>query len=169
MRFLIVQDYRENLRKCTALPLKDLPGFEILRLPLPVPREEPREIPGGLWLDVDAPVLEPGDRDVLTGDARVIVLDASWARVAPLERRLRVRDGAPLHRRSLPGSLRTAYPRRSKLFEDPAAGLATVEAVFTVTALLGEARREILETYRWAAGFLALNRSAFARLGHEIT
>ena len=167
IRFLIVQDYRENPRKCTALPLRGRPGFEFVRLSRPRPREEPHEVPGGLWLDVDAPPFEPADRSFLDGDGRVIVLDASWARVRTLERRLRVKAGSPVCRRSLPEPLRSAYPRKSKLYPDPDRGLATIEAIFAVTLLLGSPLREVLDTYRWTNEFLELNRPVFSRVDRE--
>ncbi len=163
IRFLIVQDYKENLRKCTAVALRKLDGFDFIRLSKPRPREEAPELPRGLLLDIDGPVLTPADRPFLAADGRVIVFDASWARVSSLERRVTTCD-TNLPRRSLPPSLRTAYPRRSKLFDDPGGGLATVEAIFTVTALLCIPRPEILEGYRWATDFLSLNRQTFQGL-----
>jgi pre-rRNA-processing protein TSR3 len=54
-------------------------------------------------------------------------------------------------------ALVTAYPRKSKLFEDPERGLASVEALYAALALLGEQRQELLANYRWARTFLALN------------
>ena len=125
-------------------------------------------LPGGIWLDVNAPVFNRSDRALLEPDGRVIVLDASWARVRPLSQRLRIAPQATVERRALPTSLVTAYPRTSKIHEDPTGGLATVEAVFAVTVLLGEPRLEILEAYRWAREFLACNKSAFRHMGWEV-
>jgi pre-rRNA-processing protein TSR3 len=167
VQFIIVQDFKENRRKCTARPLEGVAGIECLRLRRPRPGEPPAAIPGGIWLDVGAPPLAAEDRALLEGGGRVIVLDASWARVDPLSHRLRVAEGARAERRSLPGRLVTAYPRRSKLREDPPAGLATVEAVFAVTVVLGEPRPELLEGYRWAPEFLRLNAEALRDLGWD--
>ena len=58
--------------------------------------------------------------------------------------------------RSLP-PLQTAYPRKSQVFADPEGGLASVEALYAALALLGEARPELLQGYRWRAEFLAQN------------
>jgi pre-rRNA-processing protein TSR3 len=157
VRFVILQDHKENRRKCTAAPLQGLAGIETIRLRPPRSPESPLEVPGGIWLAVDGPPLEPEDRKLLEEDGRVLVLDSTWARLGGLERRLYVRERRQAHRRSLPAAIRSAYPRRSKLFEDPPGGLATVEAVFAVTAILGEARWEVLESYRWAEDFLARN------------
>ncbi len=167
VQFIIVQDYKERVHKCTATPLRDLPGFAFIRVSMPKPREEPLVLKGGIWLDVDAPILERADRKLLGQDGRVIVLDASWQRVGPLERRIRIKSGGSLNRRSLPSVLRTVYPRKSKVYDDPGAGLATVEAIFAATVLLGEPRPEVLEKYYWAQEFLDRNRTSFLEMGWE--
>ena len=80
-----------------------------------------------------------------TRDARIEDVDDSARRI----------DGQPLRRR-VP-ALRTAYPRASKVFADPAQGLASVEALYAALWILGQPRPELLEGYRWRAEFLALN------------
>jgi pre-rRNA-processing protein TSR3 len=179
IRFLIVQDYKENPRKCTALPIADLKGVELLRFRRPPRGDPPVEIPGGIWLDIDAPVLEERDRshlrdEQIAGDEvinglRVVVFDATWRRIGALAERVVVREGDTLVKRSLPHGLETAYPRRSKIAADPARGLATVEAMFAVTALLGAERMELLARYRWADRFLAANRELFAGAGSGVS
>jgi ribosome biogenesis protein Tsr3 len=64
-------------------------------------------------------------------------------------------DGELVHR-SLP-PLRTAYPRKSTIFEDPASGLASVEALYAALAILGDPRPELLREYRWREAFFELN------------
>ena len=126
--FLVIQDYKENRRKCTVHPLVGTEGLEILRLGMPRPGEELVEIPSGILLEVAAPELVLADAELLgDGGGRLILLDATWVRLAPLGRRLCFESAPELHRRSLPGDFRTAYPRHSKLFEDPRGGLASVE------------------------------------------
>jgi len=68
---------------------------------------------------------------------------------------LRTLEGELALRRLPP--LESAYPRRSKLFEDPAGGLASVEALYAALAILGEPRPELLDGYRWRERFLAAN------------
>ena len=162
IRFWVAQDYKENRRKCTVEPLRGHADIEFCRLGKPRPGERCVSAPGGLILEVGAPVLRPSDRELLSGDQRVVVLDASWARLEPLRRRIAFPDESRLARRSLPSEIVTAYPRHSKLFEDPDTGLATVEALFAVTAILGEPRPEFLETYHWAEAFLAANAPRLA-------
>jgi pre-rRNA-processing protein TSR3 len=54
-------------------------------------------------------------------------------------------------------ALATAYPRKSRTFSDPEQGLASVEALYAALFLLGDARPELLEGYRFAERFLAAN------------
>jgi pre-rRNA-processing protein TSR3 len=88
------------------------------------------------------------------------LVDSSWR---DLPRMLRTVTGTQ-HRRCLPADLTTAYPRRSKTFEDPLAGLASIEALHAALVLLGHRDDSILDGYYWAAEWLALN---LPRLGHE--
>ncbi len=71
----------------------------------------------------------------------------------------------PHERRSLPGGFVSAYPRRSRLFEDPRAGLASVEALFVASVVLGERRDELLDGYRFASAFTSANAARLAALG----
>ena len=59
-------------------------------------------------------------------------------------------------KRSIQG-IRTAYPRSSKLFEDPDGGLATVEALYAAHRILGKDIHGLLDYYHWAEQFLLLN------------
>lgn len=159
MRFLVIQDYKENRAKCTAAPLEGLSGVEIVRLGHPAGSREEFELPPGVLLEVGAPPLARSDL-ALVEEGAVILVDATWARVGKVLRRCAVRPGAALERRSLPRGFVTAYPRTSKLRADPPEGLATVEAMFAATAVLGAPRPEFLAGYRWADAFL--RRSADA-------
>lgn len=165
--FFVIQDYKENRRKCTVQPLAGSKGLEVLRLGVPVPGEELLAVPPGILLEMDAPELQPGDAGQLEAGGRIVFLDATWVRLAPLGHRLDLAGADDLQRRSLPSDFRTAYPRRSKLFEDPGAGLASVEAMFAVTVILGAARPDFLRHYRWSGEFLELNREVLSRYGWE--
>ena len=166
--FFVIQDYKENRRKCTVHPIADTEGLEVLRLGMPTPGEELVEVPAGILLEVDAPELVPADAELLVETSgRLILLDATWIRLAPLGRRLCFDGAQSLHRRSLPAGFRTAYPRHSKLFDDPGGGLASVEAMFASTVILGAPRDELLREYRWAPEFLELNRKILGGYGWE--
>jgi len=157
-RVLVVQHYKENLKKCTVTPLRNRPDLEI-RIIRPDPSGyPPLEISGGILLAVGAPPLSPEDRAHLeaAGERRLVVIDANWAKVPVILRALRPRE--PLVRRSLGAGILTAYPRRSKLHEDPPEGLATVEAIAAALAILGAPDLSLFEGYPWAREFLDLNR-----------
>jgi pre-rRNA-processing protein TSR3 len=57
----------------------------------------------------------------------------------------------------------TAYPRVSKLFDDPPEGLASIEALSVAFAILGSDPRPLLATYRWGEVFLRENSALFGR------
>jgi pre-rRNA-processing protein TSR3 len=92
----------------------------------------------------------------------LILIDCNWARVGRL---LPVfADRGPLARRSIPAEVQTAYPRRSKVFEDPAGGLATIEAIVAALAILGWPEPSLLDGFHWAGEFLERNRFLFGGL-----
>ena len=164
MRFLIVQDFKENRKKCTLTALEGKEEFSFVRLAHPSRPSARRplsvELGDGILLEVGAPPLTHDDRQLAT-TGHVVLLDSTWARVCQVRERVRARTGARLVRRSLPDDVVTAYPRVSKLYEEPSAGLASVEAIYAVTAILGEPRADFLDGYRWAEEFLQRNRLAF--------
>jgi len=141
---LILRDPRESVRKCSLTPLRGLPGIAFVDFA--VDRR----------ISADGRVLLHPDGEELTDDDAgrgLLLVDCAWRRVPRL---LRSVDGQ-LRPRRLPRDLATAYPRRSKTFEDPEAGLASVEALYAATCLLGAPRSEWLATYRWREGFLVKN------------
>ena len=146
---IVVIHPRERKAKCTVRPLKDLPGFEFRRYPLarPIPEGYVRLGFGGAMLSR------------LDAAAGLLVLDGTWRWAAQMERQL---EHVPI--RSLP-AFETAYPRNSKVFDDPSAGLATVEAIFLANALLGRSTGGILDRYYWREEFLARNAERFLNLG----
>ncbi len=165
--FWVVQDHKENRRKCTVEPLRGAPGLELLRLGKPRPGESMISVPSGILLAVDAPVLTRADRALLDADdeRRCVVLDGSWARLTPLCQRLDLSSADVLERRSLPRELQTAYPRTSKLWDDPSGGLATIEAMYAATVILGAPRPDLLEHYHWADEFHRRNDALWSQSG----
>jgi pre-rRNA-processing protein TSR3 len=155
LRFLVLRDHKENVKKCTLSPLEGREGVTFVRLG----PEETFLLDRGMILDVEGPPLGPGDRG-LARRGPIVVLDASWARVSKVRRRLVVPPGAPIERRSIPREIVTAYPRASKLYTDPAGGLASIEAVYAASAILGEPSPDLLTQYPWAEEFLARNRDS---------
>ena len=72
-------------------------------------------------------------------------------------------DFVELPVRGLPAGWTTAYPRVSKLTEDPAVGLATIEAIYAAYAALGRDTTGLLDQYRWRDDFLRLNATRLPR------
>jgi pre-rRNA-processing protein TSR3 len=142
---LIVRDPRESTKKCSLTPLRGMPGVRFVKF------DRDRRV------DVGARILLHPEGELLSSVDRgrdLLLIDCAWRYVPQV---LATIDGELVHRR-LP-SLVTAYPRTSKLFEDPAAGLASVEALYAALAILGETREELLASYRWRDEFLARNAS----------
>ncbi len=145
MNVLVLRDPRESAAKCSLTPLR---GAERIRFVEYHP--ERRVAAGGRILLHPHPESERlswGDRG-----KDLLLVDCAWRRVESL---IRTVDGVTYRRRLPP--LLTTYPRRSRTFADPDEGLASVEALYAATVILGEARPELLEGYRWREEFLRLN------------
>lgn len=140
---LILRDSRESIRKCSLTPLRGRPGVRFVNYD----RDRRIEAGGRILLHPDGEEIGPGDKG-----KSLLLLDCAWRRVGDL---LATVDGDPAPRRLPP--LATAYPRKSRVFEDPERGLASIEALYAALALLGEPRPDLLEGYRWAEAFLEAN------------
>jgi pre-rRNA-processing protein TSR3 len=142
---LILRDPRESTKKCSLTPLRGAEGIRF------VGYEPDKRIDAGKRI-----LLHPDGDEITSADRGkpLLLIDCAWRRLPQL---LATVDGDLEHRR-LP-KLITAYPRKSKLFEDPEQGLASIEALYAALALLGEVRTDLLECYRWRAQFLMLNPS----------
>jgi pre-rRNA-processing protein TSR3 len=147
---LILRDPREAPAKCSLTPLRGLAGVRFARY------DPARRLDAGerVLLHADGDELGPADRG-----RDLLLIDCAWRRVPSL---LRTVDGV-LRPRRIAG-FTSAYPRRSKTHPDPARGLASIEALFVATLVLGEPRPELLARYRWREAFLAANREALERL-----
>ncbi|MHC4829977.1 MAG: hypothetical protein ACYTFT_06425 [Planctomycetota bacterium] len=147
---VIVRHRKEKKSKCSLEPLVGREGIRFLTYPL---REDPPALSGFVRLSIEGPPLGPADRE-----RGLLMLDATWRLVLPMERLFH-----EVEPRSLP-ALETAYPRVSKLFEDPAGGLASIEALFAAFLASGRDAEGLLDAYRGAARFLECNEAALADL-----
>ena len=140
---LIVRDPRESARKCSLTPLRGLEHVTFVGF------QKGRRVPadGRLLLHPEGELLTPAD-----AGRGLLLIDCSWRHVDQV---LATIEGELVHRRLPP--LRTAYPRASKVFADPASGLASVEALYAALAILGEPRAELLAAYHWREAFLEQN------------
>ena len=66
-----------------------------------------------------------------------------------------------LQKRSLPPHLLTAYPRKQTGCLDPLRGLASIEALFAASSLLGRNTEGLLDHFHWKPRFKELNPELF--------
>lgn len=136
----IIRHQKERRSKCSLTPLEGRKDLCFYRA-----REGWYfDATGFTLLALDAPELSVAD-----AGRPILLLDSSWRLLPKLEACLK---GEPL-RRSLP-SVKTAYPRISKLFCNPTCGLASIEALYLSRLVLGERDNRLLDTYHWREEFL---------------
>lgn len=137
----VIRHPKEKKSKCSLQPLVGRPDIEFLT--------------AGPKLQFDASgyiLLAVGEKELSIEDKGhpLLLLDSTWRLLPDLEKCVL---GTPI-RRSLPKGIQTAYPRVSKIAEDPAGGLASVEALFLAKALLGDYDESLLDDYYWKNTFL---------------
>ncbi len=139
---IIVVHRRENRKKCSVEPLRGRAGF-VFRT---YPDDEPESLTGYVKLGIGGPLLSEADRD-----CGLLFIDGTWKLAERMDKQY---AHVPV-RSLLPWQ--TAYPRVSKQFEDPSAGLATIEAIFLAFRMLGRDTRGLLDQYHWIEEFLRRN------------
>jgi pre-rRNA-processing protein TSR3 len=139
---IIVVHPKERRSKCSVAPLRGRDGLTFWKHP----HRGSDDLSNYVRLGLGGPQLAPEDND-----RGLLILDGTWRWVESMER-----DYASLPIRSL-GPWQTAYPRTSKLFSDPDAGLATVEALFAAYVQMGRPTEGLLDHYQWRDQFLELN------------
>ena len=139
---IIVVHPRERRQKCTVEPLRGRAGFVFWKFP----ETGPEPLEGYVRLGLGGPLLSRDD-----AGCGLLVLDGTWRRAAVMEA-----DFSHVPVRSLP-AWQTAYPRASKVYDDPAAGLATIEALFAAYRILDRDTSGLLDAYHWAEEFLGRN------------
>jgi pre-rRNA-processing protein TSR3 len=158
---------KEKRSKCSLVPVERLENTLFRR----AKEGFTYEGTGHLLLSPDAPEIGPADAflsaeefEAMQASGRaglvlhdgdnalrpVLLLDSVWRLLPGMRARV---TGRPVER-SLPRWLRTAYPRVSKMTDDPECGLATVEALYAAVRLMGFDCPEILDGYRWRDDFL---------------
>jgi pre-rRNA-processing protein TSR3 len=141
-RTIIVRHPHEKPAKCSVWPLRHRDDLLFLTYP---PREVP-DLSQYVRLHPEGPPLTSAD-----ADRGLLLLDGSWRWAEVMHRRFQ-----EVPARSV-GPVQTAYPRVSKTYDDPAGGLATVEALYAAYRLLGRPTEGLLDHYRWAEEFLRRN------------
>ena len=108
---------------------------------------------GYVLLGMGGPALSRSDRE-----QGLLILDGTWRLAGNMER-----DFTEIPIRSLL-PWKTAYPRVSKLYEDPAGGLATIEALYAAYVQMGRPAEDLLSNYRWREEFLEINAALISSL-----
>ena len=136
----IIRHPKERRRKCSLTPLEGRADIEFYRA-------RPGwtfDMTGFTVLGLDAPEISEAD-----AGRPLLLLDSTWRLLPQIETCL-VGQGV---RRTLP-VVATAYPRVSKIAEDPVGGLASVEALYLAKLMLGERDHSLLDAYFWRTTFL---------------
>lgn len=139
---IVVRHPRERVEKCSIWPLRGRADLVFVTWPV----RQILDLSSYVRLDPDGPPLTAAD-----ADRGLLILDGSWR----WARRM-VSDFQHVPPRSLRG-YRTAYPRVSKIFSDPAEGLASVEALYIAYRILGRPTDGLLDHYHWRKEFLQRN------------
>lgn len=144
---IIVVHPKERRSKCSVEPLRGRDDFRFWTFP----ERGPKPLDGYVRLGLGGEMLTPAH-----GERGLLILDGTWRladRMAPSFAELPIVSLAPWQ---------TAYPRTSKLFEDPAGGLATIEALYAAYRQMGRDTAGLLDDYRWRDEFLQVNRHLLA-------
>ena len=138
----VIRHPKERISKCSLRFLHGRPEFTFLK----ATKGFRFDASGFLLLDVAAPALSMADQG-----SPILLLDSTWRYLPELQTCL---AGNPM-RRSIPGNIDTAYPRKSRLFDDPKRGLASIEALYVAKRILGEDDPSLLDGYHWKDDFLS--------------
>ena len=139
---IIIVHPKERRSKCSVEPLRGRPDFRFFTFPGKVSLP----LDGYVRLGLGGPELSAAD-----ADAGLLVLDGTWKLAARMEP-----SYSDIPVRTLPPT-QTAYPRTSKLYDDPLGGLATIEAVYAAARIMNRPLEGLLDSYHWKDEFLKIN------------
>ncbi len=149
LKIVVIRHRKEKLSKCSLSHLEDFEGIDFIT----GDPGNPFDATGYTLVSMEGEIVTRED-----SKRPLLLLDSTWKLLPRLEKCI---EGNPA-KRTLPRSLKTAYPRKSKLHQDPEHGLASVEALYAALFLMGFDVKEILEGYRWARDFLRINKRFFS-------
>lgn len=139
----VIRHPRENVKKCSLRHLHEHPDFSFFK----AVDGFSFDATGFILLEIDAPPISPKDANL-----PILLLDSTWH----LLPKIRAKVSGKYIPRSIPSTVKTAYPRVSKVFDDPN-GLATVEALYAALKMSGNPDISVLSKYPFAKKFLELN------------
>ncbi|MAT13832.1 MAG: hypothetical protein CMJ46_01015 [Planctomyces sp.] len=135
---------KEKRSKCSIEPLRGREGYVFWKFP----QRGSEPLDNYVRLGIGGPILGEAD-----ADRGLLILDGTWRLAEKMSA-----DYEHLPVRSLAPTWQTAYPRKSKIFEDPSTGLATIEALYAANIHLGRPVDALLDEYHWGDEFVELNR-----------
>lgn len=141
----VIRHPKERRSKCSLTPLEGRSDFSFYRARL----GWTFDVSDFTILAMDAPEMSEAD-----AGRPLLLLDSTW-RLLPQVEACLVGQGV---RRTLP-VVATAYPRISKIAEDPHGGLASVEALYLAKLMIGERDDDLLQGYYWAPDFIRILKS----------
>lgn len=142
-KVIVIRHPKENIKKCSLRFLHDKDGFEFHK----ANDNFSFDATGCILLEIDAPPITEDDKG-----KPILLLDSTW-RLLP---KIRNKVYGNYIARSIPPSVKTAYPRISKIFADPD-GLATVEALYAAMRMAGNPDVSVLKHYPFAKKFMQIN------------
>ncbi len=158
MFYEVVIEKSETPNKCTIAPLSNRHDFKLIEIKGP-----------GVFGPLKANVLLHHEGKCLTSFADsknaiqgIAAIDCVWRRLDQHMTRL---TGVLPELARIPEGFVTAYPRKSFHDLDPTDGLATIEAIFIASAMLGNWDVSLLSEYYFGSEFIKLNEKRFCELG----
>lgn len=145
---LILRHQRENLKKCTLAGLESRSDFCFLTYP----KSSLPDLSNYVLLAIDGEPLSQEDSGF-----GLFLLDATWRYALKMRAFVEKNSGQPVKTRSIPPGFLTAYPRYQTECPDPAAGLASIEALYVAFRLTGRDPSGLLDNYHWKQKFFELN------------
>lgn len=138
---IILRHRKERLSKCSLRGLEGRPDMQFFSYPWTSTIPPLQNV---VILALDAPLLSRDD-----ADKSVFLIDGTWRYAKKMESSLPL----PFEKRSLP-PIQTAYRRRQHDCQDPARGLASVEALYLAYHILGRSTEGLLDNYSFREEFL---------------
>lgn len=143
MKTAVIRHPKENRQKCSLRHLHEHPEFEFFN----AVDGFSFDASGYTLLEIDAPTMSEAD-----AQRPILLLDSTWH----LLPKIRAKVYGNFVPRSLPLSIKTGYPRVSKMHSDPN-GLATIEALYVALKFAGRPNPSIIREYPFALHFLTIN------------
>ncbi len=143
MKITVIRHPKENHKKCSLRHLHTHKDFEFFN----AVDGFSFDATGYTLLEINAPTMSEAD-----AQRPILLLDSTWH----LLPKIRAKVYGNFVSRSLPLTIKTGYPRVSKMHADPN-GLATVEALYAALKFAGCKAPDIIREYQFAQHFLKVN------------